>query len=123
MAYGTEHGSVMLLDTYIGKITSFKSYHKATIYSLQWVVDSGAFALAAEPSGPTQGPWLLSCEGQSILVHDATKPSKPAININEVLSFYNQEWIKSVEVCTDNELQRTCFQNTDYAIGKRNDEM
>lgn len=98
LAFGTEHGSVSLIDTYSGKIISFKSYHKATVYSLDWVTCSDAFTLALQGNGASQGPWVLSCDGRSVYVHDSMKPAKQAVNIDDTFREHNSTWIQSVEV-------------------------
>lgn len=96
--FGTEHGSVSLIDTYSGKTISFKSYHKATVYSLDWVTSSDAFTLALQGNGASQGPWVLSCDGRSVYVHDSMKPAKQAVNIDDAFREHNSTWLQSVQV-------------------------
>ncbi|KAI8578664.1 hypothetical protein K450DRAFT_245947 [Umbelopsis ramanniana AG] len=124
LVFGTEHGSVSLIDTYSGKTTSFKSYHKGTVYSLDWVTSSDAFTLALQGNGSSQGPWVLSCDGRSVYVHDSMKPSKPAVNIDDAFREQNSVWIQSVQekgisrcdVAVDNDTEMLALGNTDGSI-------
>ncbi|CAO3684791.1 unnamed protein product [Umbelopsis ramanniana] len=124
LVFGSEHGSVSLIDTYSGKTISFKSYHKATVYSLDWVTSSDAFTLALQGNGASQGPWVLSCDGCSVYVHDSMKPAKQAVNIDDAFREHNSTWIQSVQekgisrcdVAVDNETGLLALGNTDGSI-------
>jgi Anaphase-promoting complex subunit 4 WD40 domain len=122
LVFGTEHGSVSLIDTYSGKMISFKSYHKGTVYSLDWVTSSDAFTLALQGNGSSQGPWVLSCDGRSVYVHDSTKPAKPAVNIDDAFREQNSVWIQSVQVyiSTSSCTLLVGIALTSIMIGKRN---
>ncbi|KAJ2956227.1 hypothetical protein NQZ79_g7887 [Umbelopsis isabellina] len=98
LIYGTEYGSVGLMDTYTSKNITFKSYHNSTIYSLDWIIHSDTLMdVLQQLEGNSQGPWLVSSDGKSIFLHDIYKQHKAALDIDQILSESNRDWISSVK--------------------------
>lgn len=87
------------MDTYTSKNITFKSYHKSTIYSLDWIIQSDILMdILQQLEGNSQGPWLVSSDGKSIFLHDIHKQHKAALDIDQILSENNHDWIASVKV-------------------------
>ncbi|KAG2172005.1 hypothetical protein INT43_001482 [Umbelopsis isabellina] len=125
LIYGTEYGSVGLMDTYTSKNITFKSYHKSTIYSLDWIIHSDTLMdVLQQLEGNSQGPWLVSSDGKSIFLHDIYKQHKAALDIDQILSETNRDWIASVkekgiqrcDVAIHNEASLIAIGNSDGSI-------
>ncbi|ORX90158.1 WD40 repeat-like protein [Basidiobolus meristosporus CBS 931.73] len=93
LSYGTDAGNFGLIDVYTETIKSFKSYHKSTVYSIDWC--KRASLDEAEPSDE----WvLLTCGGDGkVLVSETKRPDKPSKNVNEFVEKNNPEWMHTVQ--------------------------
>eukprot|EP01130_Rhizamoeba_saxonica_P017219 TRINITY_DN8254_c0_g1_i2.p1 TRINITY_DN8254_c0_g1~~TRINITY_DN8254_c0_g1_i2.p1 ORF type:complete len:914 (+),score=189.56 TRINITY_DN8254_c0_g1_i2:188-2743(+) len=82
LAFGSQDGKVGIYNVFSVKLTQLKTYHKGTVYSLDF---------GPHPQTEESFTALYSCGGGIILVHDLWKPKNKALDVNNLILQANSE--------------------------------
>ncbi|KAK9766134.1 hypothetical protein K7432_005010 [Basidiobolus ranarum] len=103
LAYGTDAGNFGIIDVYTETIKSFKSYHKSTVYSMDWCKRSNF-----DPTDESNEWAILTCGGDGkVLISEAKRPDKASKNVNDFVEEKNPEWIQSIKEKKQNLAKRS----------------